>query len=400
MLRLGSTEISRLSGPVTFHYLIPKERSFRKQAERGIYLPIIILLGDTHNSEDERCRECDEKKGCYLIESESFLNEINKIAREYPIDVYAEHAPEKKLNSNKGVLANFVRKTLGCYKKNSYCEYPAPRWHGADARFWEGKAENIATDVLTYFKFLNNNSLVLVDRHERVPIELYHSDKKLDGLDLFKEFMEEFIEKINEPVENLATKLPVLIKDLIHSNEKSIIQKQLNKYKLDLNVQLYSYRSLLKFWKDILHRTLSEICRETIPSRNPPEFYIKNLRNYMIKGVRVPDELDTHLRYLQLISNIWTTFTACFLDMYFISRMLKPPKGNTNSYLTIGFFGRNHCFTISGLLCFGEMDWYNLRFFKDPGGKCISTEDDGEIDLNQDLINYAKLRNEVIKNES
>jgi hypothetical protein len=39
MLRLGDSMISRLSGPVTFHYLVPKEEALK---DRGI----IRLFGD------------------------------------------------------------------------------------------------------------------------------------------------------------------------------------------------------------------------------------------------------------------------------------------------------------------------------------------------------------------
>jgi hypothetical protein len=115
MVDIGGLRINKLSGPVKLTYLFPNREVFIEKAEKGIFLPIIVLLGDDHKSEDDRCEPCDEKDGCFLVESDAFLQSLDQVAQHYPVDVYTEHYPGEPV-AYKGVLFNkFMLKTGGCY---------------------------------------------------------------------------------------------------------------------------------------------------------------------------------------------------------------------------------------------------------------------------------------------
>ncbi len=82
-----TTNISRISGPVSFYYLKPKDSSGN--------LPLILLFGDVHFSYDNMCTDCtceDEKNCCHAIYDDNFLKKLEKLARpNRPIDFYVEY---------------------------------------------------------------------------------------------------------------------------------------------------------------------------------------------------------------------------------------------------------------------------------------------------------------------
>lgn len=98
MFRIGDLEIS---GKVSLKYLVPREEVFLRKASEGIFLPIIILLGDKHFEDSGRRLGCAEDS--------------------YPVDF-------------------FLRRTK------------AIRWHYADARFWKEPA--LEAEVVQVFLLL------------------------------------------------------------------------------------------------------------------------------------------------------------------------------------------------------------------------------------------------------
>jgi hypothetical protein len=64
MVDIGDLRINELSGPVSFHYYFPEEEAFHENAEKGVFLPIVILLGDGQR---------DEEKDCFVVEGNAFL---------------------------------------------------------------------------------------------------------------------------------------------------------------------------------------------------------------------------------------------------------------------------------------------------------------------------------------
>ena len=86
-LIIGNTNIQRLSGPIGFTFLRP--RNDIKS------LPLIVLFGDEHESYERNCMNCDcnrNKNGCcYTITDPNFLRILDTLADDnHPVDFYVE----------------------------------------------------------------------------------------------------------------------------------------------------------------------------------------------------------------------------------------------------------------------------------------------------------------------
>jgi len=362
--------MNKISGPVSLNYLVPKEEIFSEKAGQGVFLPIVILLGDIHYSEENRCEPCEEKDGCFLVESDTFLRSLDQVASEYPVDVYTEYSPNKE-SKGKGVLFNkFIGKTESCYQtflrgtRNYRCNFPRVRWHYADTRFWKNKTESEVSEVANYLSYLRTADL-------RISYQLQNTPP------LFKNFLLRILEshKKDETMDSLAKRWANLLDSTISGNKKSVVYKQLIKYKLGINIDYYCYSSL-EYHKVVSNRKVRDEIDSTIYS----------LYNYFFYGERLR-EYDKTL--LDTILILWVKYTSCLLDIYFLGRMFKPPKDNINSYITVGFFGNEHSKALTDFLLYRK-EWYDLMYSSEDSDRCVRIN--GKIDVDRDLIMYSKWR--------
>jgi hypothetical protein len=376
MVEIGELHIKKLSGPVNLTYLFPKKDVFSEKADQGIFLPIIVLLGDNHDSEENRCEPCDEKDGCFLVESDTFLRSLDQLAKEYPVDVYTEYFPGKPV-SVQGVLFNkFIGKTQGCYEaslrgtRQYRCSFPNVRWHYADTRFWKNKRESEVGSVSRYLKDLIDPSFDLgeVMRLRNTPI-------------LFKKFFLSMMEcnRNNDTMDALSQEWSGILKDTISRNKDSVVYKQLKKYNLDISIDYYCYFSL-KF-----HGVVSE---KKVKDELNAGSKLRRIYNYIFEGEPIYDRED-YKTLLSKISDLWVTYTACLLDMYFLGRMFKTPKDNINSYITVGFFGHHHSHSITNCLVRNKR-WYDIKYASDDKDRCVRVND--SVDINAYLEEYSKWR--------
>lgn len=70
-MQIGSKTIDSISGPVSFVLLKPKMELYKQMKKRNVYLPIVLLFGDVHFSNENECKNCKDK--CYKIYSSEFL---------------------------------------------------------------------------------------------------------------------------------------------------------------------------------------------------------------------------------------------------------------------------------------------------------------------------------------
>ena len=136
LVRYGNTvkKINYLSGPISLYYITPKN----KQSS----LPLLILMGDRHGTEDESgqtytcdrsflCREEDDcvKKNrqdcCFSLSNPNFLNVLSEQTDlSYPIDIYTEHWSHEHDKKDKEITyyesdLDLIQKTLSRYTKKS-----------------------------------------------------------------------------------------------------------------------------------------------------------------------------------------------------------------------------------------------------------------------------------------
>jgi hypothetical protein len=372
MVDIGGLRINQLSGPVSFHYYFPSEKAFRENAEKGVFLPIIILLGDEHNSEADRCDPCDEEKGCFMVESDTFLQTLDKLAQTYPIDIYTEYSPKKELRLNGGVLFNrFIRQNTDCYertyfknKKEYKCNFPKIKWHYADPRYCIGKVERDASLAAIYM-----NDIILgkdVNTNEF---------RTLMKTSLFQQFLKHMIEMgdTNRPMTVLCNKLAFLLKQTLQNTDESIIKKQLKRATLDLDIEMYC-RSSLRF-----HGVMTEENVNNVFEINRVNVLYEHV--FEDRPITFVDKINFRTS-LSRVLNMWAAFTACLLDIYFLARMAKQ-----KSYVTLGFFGHRHC---DALLDFIETDLYTFKYSSKNSGRCLQLN--GRLDFNEHLRTYQRWR--------
>lgn len=360
-MEIGDLYVRQLYGPASFKYLFPTKEAFDEKADEGVFLPIIILIGDRHHSEDGRCEPCDEKEDCYMVESDTFLQTLNHIADSIPVDLYTEHAPKdetKKKPLSKGVLFN---------------NFPNVRWHYSDTRLWVEQYENEISLVNGSLSYLTLPTTDLAARY-RLLIN-----------PLFQQFLHCLLDCHRGNLDNkkLAKRLSGILKDsLKHNQQKSRVYKQLAKSKLDIGIEMYCYFSLEYHGVASPTSTLRDIL--------PNVALLPIVYNYIFGGE--PLQQEYWEQYKMLIKGIlilWVKFTACLLDLYFLARMLKTPKDNINSYLTVAFFGTAHCDSIANYLT-DNLRMYELKYSTEEGERCVRVNE--HINFNEDLKVYNKWR--------
>jgi hypothetical protein len=87
----------------------------------------------------------------------------------------------------------------------------------------------------------------------------------------------------------------------------------------------------------------------------------KGLYNFIFSAEKLDkDKMSSYLAQIEKLMEMWTIYTGCILDIYFLGRMFKPPKDNTHSFISLGFFGYHHADSISDFIC-KDKQWYTVR---------------------------------------
>ena len=165
-LHLTDKVIHQISGPVSMHYLVPGKSTFMGKPIDS--LPLFMMWGDVHRDDTGMCDPCSEEKGCYPIYDRRFLQELDKLAADYPVDFYTEYSRDFPIyhTNNKNVLfARFLEKTTkACHVRTlrprlqyeSDCPTKYTRWHYSDPRFMKDTMEHyLFTPVTRVFDFIH-----------------------------------------------------------------------------------------------------------------------------------------------------------------------------------------------------------------------------------------------------
>lgn len=408
-IHLGGRTFDRLSGPVSLSYLHPPADHPE--------LPLVLLFGDRHGS-DDLCDDCNEEKGCLSILSPTFFHTLDELAREMPVDVFTEtnwdHTP--KNNESQILFHHFIKSTQSCYdvSKRSVASEPCPtqfvRWHHIDTRLMETTpyVEWHLTKVMYFMKMLYESSLdkkheFIYPSYQMADAGMKSSTPKWSEIEI--KFAVEFIKCIFTPKqteEQLAEKIVELLFSQIRSQD-SLIRKE---------IERQSTLSLDAFQSQMVPLLFTS-----------PGFThsIKNFVNYLsldtplllifrdiLMGIfqskqffyRVPYDLQTPTlkRDIDIINDVidfiyhmLIYLTAPLLDMYAIARMIKKPKGNDRGILNIGYYGERHNEGIRHFL--SSLFQYDVKVYypvDKKNGNCLLMKD--PMYLEQDMENLAHER--------
>jgi hypothetical protein len=342
-----TTNISRISGPVSFYYLKPKDSSGN--------LPLILLFGDVHFSYDNMCTDCtceDEKNCCHAIYDDNFLKKLEKLAKpNRPIDFYIEFFD----NFDKGVffgspLDKFMEfKFTFCYRhavnliKYKYCPAPGIRWHYTDIRKSQRKnnIENMFAIVQKFTEFCSflkrSNILFDITRDEWLSFDKSTLLDKLNletplKIDVSKtEEMHKIIDLIGDLRHLTIDKCAEHIIDFIfESKSPSLIYKQ---FKKQAKTSVFAEKS-----------SIVNMMHDSLFNNNDFKLFQFDIKKLDIKILDQLKNFDLTGDY-SVIRNYLMVINAVFVDLYTILRITK--KVESPPSLCIAYLGNAHITSIA-----------------------------------------------------
>ena len=99
-LTIGNKTIHRISGPIFASLLKPNKTKFDQYNKKDLRLPLLLLMGDRHESQEFTCSQCGCDKPnnpcCFTINSSEFFKLFNTFStKDHPISFNIEHFVRK-----------------------------------------------------------------------------------------------------------------------------------------------------------------------------------------------------------------------------------------------------------------------------------------------------------------
>jgi len=435
---INNRKIDRISGPVSFALLKPKKFIFDELKKEGVHLPIFMLFGDVHYSNEYQCNNCTCNESsafgcCMPIYSNEFLRLIDSISTpENPVDfgiegfyagkykeeVVKNEASLRHLKSfNTDIMEKLREQNAACYVREhrgtklyeKYCPTKNIRWQYADPRSSVGSKYDL--------EYLMHNLEYLVYHN----LEANKHQQNLSSLFIGKVLSKNEIKKVIHETRSRFTSIDMFYKVImlkyymtsspekaidyffsIATAQNSLVIKQFNKLSK-------SFKDL-PFWKKALSDYLLYALKEGEKhdyGKNPSKDYIdlvKSLRKEFYELI-INDDIDTlSIRLTDtLFRNALTISTkgaivtenTIFMDLYYIFRTFKIPRGDKNPFLSIIYAGdfhrRNITFFLANIIKYYDIveevkikgDFMNG---KDPQMRCTYMPN---INLNDLALQYG-----------
>lgn len=370
-LKINDTLIKRISGPVNFYLLRPvKNENLEELKKFNINPPIVMLFGDSHFSSENTCEKCNNEDNCFSIKENSFLKLIDNLSdiKKLSIDFNIEH-PFILTDVNfsevrPGILAELKYKILPCLRKEKTCITKNIKWMYVDTRDTPANFkyyyENDFSKYYHIVSILNETIATKKNREDAIyDIIIFITSMCVENQNYV--LKHKYFNNIINIIKTLKYKNLDTLFDKNNINN-SLICKQIKKLNKPLND--------IDFWKDK--------CAQYIKYklRNIPDESIDNLQSFFIIFLDISDiflkKYPKHTRdelinsiydayYEELIDmpllllnkiniDIMLTIISVFLDLYYVTRMLKVPYKSKNANLSIGYMGFNHIENISYFL--------------------------------------------------
>jgi len=392
-LVIEGREIRKISGPVSMYILVPKDNSDFPN------LPVYMLFGDVHNSDENMCPENPGVSGEYKIYDLEFLGMLNSLgAPEHPIDFYVEggdfhnksyddpfsdNYPMQQLWNLYSECYTHNGRKIAQYAHNTECKNISNiRWQSGDPRFFDDypKSYLLNCNMKRLLGLVNFS----IDRDNR------HLMLLQAAIDLFKENQgcsKKLLSRKSVGVKlSLEEELTGLKKIILDKN--SFIFKQLKKIKPKRRVILIDW---IKTYCDYSYAdvvTTNEITTDLLAEFNQLHLNcIKYIEKY-INGKYI----DTEFFKEHLQDNNWKKLMFYYLylcdkyrivlDIYTLCRTFKylDVKGS-NPVMNIVYTGNSHTEgliyfleTVSGLYTVKNIQDFSMdsvKYLKKPINRCV-----------------------------
>ena len=380
--------ISKISGPTNMIILKPKLEYIKDK------LPLFILFGDLHNSEENMCIDCncddDLKNCCYPIYSKDFHKFLDNLPENnnFPIDFNIEGGINKYILQTNINSRNLIpeyplyltREAIEiCYNKKikihnpllykRKCHTNNIRWQYADSRF-----HNYPNYKYDFENFLDTFYEIFFTNNDMNFSRLIKYPNHIKYLNIIKHIFDynfyDYIPKNNSSILKQLKKIEI---EYIKNNWKIWLKKY---YKY-----IFSYISnetglnhdniKIDLFKDFVN-AVKQICY-----KNKVESNMKIINSFLF-------EYKNEYAFALLQLN------TALLDLYYLFRTFKQPQGSKKTFISIGYFGNRHVNNISYFLT-SIMDCYDIVYQHSKEiysrNRCIKVND--FIDL-QSLIDQYK----------
>jgi hypothetical protein len=439
---IGNHSFNRISGPVSLtvlkpidqHIAIDGTNSKISVGNKGA-LPAVMLFGDIHRKA-ELCGECRDDDECIEISSYNFLQKIDSLSTpEHPVDFYIEGADfsdftkSEKFNgveytyTNESMIPKIREKIQTCYFKEfrntqtykKECPTKHIRWHYSDGRFIHKSYESVIVIFLRIFGAEGNKTF------KEIIEKLYNTS---NGYAYTKEDVVFYLKLTATIFENPFNFVNIVF-DLNNPYfvNFSSIYKQIRKMQAPYNnfgvwkdwFQTYYEDRLFNLEKTFNYTYEyygdKKINSSKINKEELRRLHFLKVSNFIKKRI-IPlveqnqiDEADSFITTeLQLINKLNVRMLVLFrlylpeffLDMYFITRIFKQPENATSSFLTLGYFGIDHCENISYFLTnicklfqivFEEQNEIDLKI-----NQCLDLQH-LTFNFNKDVFDFNKFTN-------
>ena len=382
--------IKKISGPTIIYFFEPK-------MEKRVFLPMILLFGDEHNSKNNNCVNCncdDKNNCCYEIDSSSFLsllnNSVNLEKKKY-IDFYIETSGKTTEGFADGYLNTFVTEPyINCYNKllKEKCPMQNIRWHFVDIRFINTRKKYIDNDMYYCLELIRK---WIVDYN---PNDMNYYENNYD--DNIKKINMKFNQTYFNNLDGFIKKLELLlildndkqldfekfsneVSKIILRQKKCLISKQYNKLEFTLNLNKI-YLDSIDFYSRYLNFTISE------DKYNPVVNIIKLIKDkeygITIQKMEYYKTIEKNIQYFIMI------ITAPLFDIYTVFRMLKKPKDGTKSTLALGYFGQAHVKNIANIFK-NHINTYEDPYIFNNNTRCV--EINKPINLTKKINEYPDM---------
>lgn len=449
--------LNRLSGPTMLYYLKPDPALVAEYRRLGVHLPLILLFGDQHADAHGLCTSCtclsspSATPCCMTVYNMRWIQAIDQLAAHYPIDFFTESSsPEDqassrvRFNSTDILFHRFLdRKAKACHNKTlrsrpSYefkCPTESIRWHYTDVRMMRKTLEGKVSRLVIQ-QFLLDMSIIR-DTFHRQPVSSrrFFGAFLQDELDDILHQRSPTLHAANEVIRSFL--LSILSTDLSSNNtdgilhqcisdmintfwasfrehmgtEVSLIEKQIQKMPLHTPFQDWGmWIDLLRTqWmeRDVLIQALEEFFQLWYDYPYSEDFM--DLLTRYLGGESLPHVDPSMLRegweefktLCEALDTVFVVFNTMVMDLYYLTRMLKPPQGNDSPVLSLGFFGSMHVQSIVTMLQHPVLG-YTIHSMEHAEGRCITFHQ--PIPLEQDVRAHAQGRNvsrylRVLRNE-
>ena len=370
-IKINDTLIKRISGPVNFYLLCPiKNKILEELKKSNINPPVVMLFGDSHFSSENTCEKCNNEDNCFSIKENSFLKLIDNLSdiKKLSIDFNIEHpfilSDVNFSEVRPGILAEMKYKILPCLRKEKTCITKNIKWMYVDTRDTPANFkyyyENDFSKYYQVVSFLNQTITSKKTREDSI----YHIIDFISGMCVENNsyvLKHKYFNNIINIIKTLKNKNLDTLFDKNNINNSLICKqiKKLNKPLNDIDFWKDKCDQYIKYkLKDIPDEAIDDLQKFFVIMLDISDIFLKNYDKYTreelidsIYDAYYEELIDIPLLLLNKINmDIMLTIISVFLDLYYITRMLKVPYKSKNANLSIGYMGFNHTENITYFL--------------------------------------------------